>query len=93
MLPPFGMRVDNSMGGSSLSASSLGGNSMGFMMHNQQLLQQNQQQMQQTGLVNGFDAPQSAVSAYFIYFSSYKNIFIIILTYYKKCLINTTVRT
>ncbi|XP_035456708.2 uncharacterized protein LOC118280612 isoform X3 [Spodoptera frugiperda] len=60
MLPPFGMRVDNSMGGSSLSASSLGGNSMGFMMHNQQLLQQNQQQMQQTGLVNGFDAPQSA---------------------------------
>ncbi|PZC81908.1 hypothetical protein B5X24_HaOG211694 [Helicoverpa armigera] len=94
MLPPFGMRVDNSMGGSSLNSmvnnsmvnntmgnsmvgnsmvgNSMGGSSMvgnsmvgntmggGFMMHNQQLLQQNQQQMQQTGLVNGFDAPQSA---------------------------------
>ncbi|XP_026733819.1 uncharacterized protein LOC113498099 isoform X2 [Trichoplusia ni] len=61
MLPPFGMRVDNSMGGSSLSASSLA-NSMGggYMMHSQQLMQQSQPQMQQTGLVNGFDIPQSA---------------------------------
>lgn len=83
MLPPFGMRVDNSMGGSSLSASSLGGNSMGFMMHNQQLLQQNQQQMQQTGLVNGFDAPQSAVSAYIIcLFLLSRAFLIIVLTNY-----------
>lgn len=34
MLPPFGMRVDNSMGGSSMSASSLAGNSMGNSMGN-----------------------------------------------------------
>nr|XP_049705616.1 uncharacterized protein LOC110372427 isoform X1 [Helicoverpa armigera] len=54
--------VGNSMGGSSMVGNSMVGNTMGggFMMHNQQLLQQNQQQMQQTGLVNGFDAPQSA---------------------------------
>ncbi|KAJ8705259.1 hypothetical protein PYW07_011086 [Mythimna separata] len=34
MLPPFGMRVDNSMGGSSMSASSLAGNTMGSSMGN-----------------------------------------------------------
>ncbi|XP_026317161.1 putative uncharacterized protein DDB_G0282133 isoform X2 [Hyposmocoma kahamanoa] len=63
---PFGMRVDNSMasnsmsnsmGGNSMSASSL--SSMGFMLHSQQMLQQNQQQMQ-SQMVNGFDSPQSA---------------------------------
>lgn len=83
MLPPFGMRVDNSLGTSSLgntlsttmSASSLANigniaagvpNSMGlaansigggFMLHNQQLLQN---QQLQSGLVNGFDGPQTA---------------------------------
>ncbi|CAD0206237.1 unnamed protein product [Chrysodeixis includens] len=61
MLPPFGMRVDNSMGASSLSASSLAGAmGGGYMLHSQQLMQQPQPQMPQTGLVNGFDIPQSA---------------------------------
>ncbi|CAK1595441.1 unnamed protein product [Parnassius mnemosyne] len=80
MLPPFGMRVDNSMasnslGGSanSISANALSANTLaantlsmnsmggGYMLHNQQLLQQqNQPQMQHSGLVNGFDGPQSA---------------------------------
>ncbi|XP_049881743.1 uncharacterized protein LOC126377834 isoform X2 [Pectinophora gossypiella] len=70
MLPPFGMRVDNSMGNSSMTsnsiASNLGGSSMstgslasnmgGFMMHNQHVM--NQQPLQ-GGLVNGFDNPQN----------------------------------
>ncbi|KOB78332.1 CCR4-NOT transcription complex subunit 4 [Operophtera brumata] len=72
MLPPFGMRVDtsmgsiNSLGGSSMNT--LGGSSMpnmpgmpnsmggGFMLHNQQMLNQ----QMQNGLVNGFDAQQTA---------------------------------
>ncbi|XP_060807460.1 uncharacterized protein LOC106137123 [Amyelois transitella] len=36
----------------------------GFMMHNQMLGQQQQQQMQQNALVNGFDAPQSSEGRY-----------------------------
>ncbi|XP_059058354.1 uncharacterized protein MAL13P1.304 isoform X2 [Achroia grisella] len=90
MLPPFGMRVDNSLGTSTLgnslsttmSASSLGSmasgvpNSMGlatnsmsggFMLHSQQLLQNQQLQSQQlqsqqlsSGVVNGFDGPQTS---------------------------------
>ncbi|XP_068624636.1 hybrid signal transduction histidine kinase L isoform X2 [Battus philenor] len=75
MLPPFGMRVDNSMAtnsmgsGNSISANALSSNSMsgntmntmgGYMLHNQQMLQQNQQQIPQSGLVNGFDGSQSA---------------------------------
>ncbi|XP_050357030.1 uncharacterized protein LOC126777845 isoform X2 [Nymphalis io] len=94
MLPPFGMRVDNSMGSSSLGntitntltanslsnpisantlANSMGTNSLaansmgssmgssmgGFMLHTQQMPQMQSQQMQ-SGLVNGFDTPQSA---------------------------------
>ncbi|CAH0403547.1 unnamed protein product [Chilo suppressalis] len=55
MLPPFGMRIENSMGGSGLSSGMQAGpslaNSMGFMMHNQQMMPQ--------GMVNGFDAPQN----------------------------------
>ncbi|KAL0859550.1 hypothetical protein ABMA27_010694 [Loxostege sticticalis] len=85
MLPPFGMRVDNSMGTSGLQSGPLPGGAhpsgalsggmqpamsgsmqpmsgmqggMNYMLHNQQMLQN--QQAQQQGLVNGFDAPQSA---------------------------------
>ncbi|KPJ05805.1 CCR4-NOT transcription complex subunit 4 [Papilio xuthus] len=69
MLPPFGMRVDSSMGsGNSISANSLSSNSVpgsslnamgGYMLQHQQMLQQNQTPMPQNNLVNGFDAPQS----------------------------------
>ncbi|XP_038219323.1 uncharacterized protein LOC119837669 isoform X4 [Zerene cesonia] len=53
----------NSMGANTLGVNSMGTNAMGntiggFMLHNQQMQMQNQQQMQ-SGLVNGFDSPQS----------------------------------
>lgn len=70
MLPPFGMRVDNVLGstvgvGSVGSVGAVGGSSLGgsFLLHNSGLLQ-SQPQMSQPGLVNGYDAPQSAVSTY-----------------------------
>ncbi|XP_045507586.1 uncharacterized protein LOC123703560 isoform X3 [Colias croceus] len=54
----------NSMGANTLGVNSMGTNAMGntiggFMLHNQQMQMQNQQHMQQSGLVNGFDSPQS----------------------------------
>lgn len=78
MLPPFGMRVDNSMGTSSMGGgglpASLSGNMSGnmsggmsagalggYMLHGQQMMH-NQQQMQQGGLVNGYDTSQANVS-------------------------------
>lgn len=68
MLPPFGMRVDNGLGSSvggvgTVGASSMGG---GFLLHNAGLMQQSQSQLSQGGLVNGYDASQSAVSKYLL---------------------------
>ncbi|XP_045456486.1 dual specificity protein kinase splA [Melitaea cinxia] len=71
---PFGMRVDNSMGSSSLGntmTNTLTANSLsnpisantGFMLHNQQMAQMQSPQMP-SGLVNGFESPQTSEGRY-----------------------------